>query len=112
MKRQSKEAVYKGVNPLGNRDVTILESAPRLDTLEGKTICEVGNTGYRSDEIFPFIREMLENKYPTVNIIPYTEMPRCDVKDLSVDTREKTIKALIASFKAKGCDAVIGGNGG
>jgi len=111
MPAPAKEGVYKVVSPLGERSVTMLPPAPRLDTLKGKTICEISNTGYRSDEIFPFIEELLKKKYPTIKIVPYAEMPRCDVLDLSVDTRAKTIKALIAAIKEKGCDAVIGGNG-
>lgn len=107
----AKEGVYKVVSPLGEQSVSMLPAAPRLDTLKGKMICEISNTGYRSDETFPFIEKLLKKKYPTIKIVPYTEMPRCDVTDLSVDTRAKTIKALIAAIKEKGCDAVIGGNG-
>jgi hypothetical protein len=112
MKKQlTKEAAYEVVSPLGGQSVKMLPPAPRLDTLRGKTICEGSNMGYRSDETFPFIRELLRKKYPTIKIIPYTEMPPSDVRDLSVDTREKTIKALKSAIKEKGCDAVIGGNG-
>jgi hypothetical protein len=104
--------VYQVVSPLGEPAVKMIAMAPRLNTLEGKTICEVWNRGYRSDETFPVIRKMLKKKYPTIKIVPYDEMPQCDVHDLSVATRAKTIKALIAAIKEKRCDAVIGGNGG
>lgn len=109
--RLTEESVYEVVSPLGEKGVTTLPPAPRLDTLNGKTIGEITNAGYRSDEVFPFIEELLKKEYPTIKIIPYTDMPRCDVPDLSVDTREKTIEALISAIKEKGCDAVIGGIG-
>ena len=110
--KSTKEPVYEVLSPLGEKGGKTLPSAPRLDTLNGKTICEITNGGYRSDEVFPFIEELLKKEYPTIKkIIPYTDMPRCDVPDLSVDTREKTIEALISAIKEKGCDAVIGGIG-
>ncbi len=111
-RKLTEEPVYEVVSPLGEKGAAMLPAAPRLDTLNGKTICEITNGGYRSDEVFPFIEELLKKEYPAIKkIIRYTDMPRCDVPDLSVDTRAKTIEAIIAAIKEKGCDAVIGGMG-
>jgi hypothetical protein len=108
----TEESMYEVLSPLGEKGAALLPSAPRLDTLNGKTICEIANGGYRSDEVFPFIEELLKKEYPGIKkIIRYTDMPRCDVPDLSVDTRGKTIEAIIAAIKENGCDAVIGGMG-
>jgi len=108
----TEESAYEVLSPLGEKGAAMLPAAPRLDTLNGKTICEITNGGYRSDEVFPFIEELLKKEYPGIKkIIPYTDMPRCDVPDLSVDTRAKTIEAIISAIKEKGCDAVIGGMG-
>jgi hypothetical protein len=51
----------------------MITMAPRLKTLEGKTICEIWNEGFRGDESFPIIEKMLKERYPAVKIIRYTE---------------------------------------
>ena len=108
----AKDGVYEVVSPVGETTVEMLPPTPRLDTLEGKTICEVSSEIFKTEVTFPKIRELLKKKYPGVKVIPYTEMPVCTIETMGPDTRAKTIKSLIAAFKEKGCDAVISGNGG
>lgn len=73
-------------------------NAPRLDTLNGKTVCCIwGSHIYRGNEIFPILADMLQKKYPTAKIVPWTEMEG---------------ENLITKLKKKGCDAVINGFGG
>ncbi len=90
-------------NPSGSREVTKL-FAPRLDTLAGKTVCELSNNGWQAHRTFPLVRELLTRLYPTVKIIPYTEFPT-GTDDI------QTKKAIDALKKAK-CDALITGNAG
>jgi hypothetical protein len=105
------EGQYEVVSPLGERDTRWIEMAPRLDTLEGKTICELWNESFKSNITFPVIRKLLQKKYPKVRIIPYTSMPRHHMlENPGVINAES--EALIADLKEKGCDAVISGNGG
>jgi len=87
-------------DPTGAFEVTELFSA-RLDTLEGKTICELSNDSWEASRTFPAIRELLQNQYPTMTIIPYTEFP--------LDSDTKDISDILMQ---KGCDAVIVGNAG
>ena len=49
-----KEGVYKVVSPLGEPVTKMITMAPRLNTLEGKTIGEIWNGGFRGDESFPY----------------------------------------------------------
>lgn len=72
--------------------------AKRLDTLAGKTIAQAGHS-WEARRMHPLIKELLEQRYPTVKIIPYTEMP--DYTDP---------ERLARAVKEKGCDAVIIGN--
>jgi len=90
-------------DPTGAFEVSQLFS-PRLDTLEGKTICEVSNDSWQSERTFPLIRELLQNQYPTMTIIPYTEFPH--------GTDEIDVEEKWDQLKEAGCDAVIVGNGG
>jgi hypothetical protein len=91
-------------NPGGAVETTVLH-APRLDTLEGKTICELAYGAWGYETIFPVIRELLQKQFPTLKIIPYTETisQRSELEDLN-----KVRKVV----KEKGCDAIIVGMAG
>jgi len=108
----AEDAVYEVVSPLGEPVVKMITMAPRLKTLEGKTICEIWNEGFRGDESFPIIEKMLKEQYPTVKIIRYTEFPLVSIASLNPETKKKTLESLSAAIKKSGCDAVITGNGG
>ena len=105
-------------NPLGEFAIKTVPIAPRLDTLDGKTICELSSNMYSAEMSFPILREMLRKRYPGIRVIPFTEMneelPESTVMTYSgkiADQEEKT-NAVVALAEKKGCDAVILGNGG
>ena len=85
-------------------------AAPRLDTLEGKTIGEFWNGVFKGNETFPVIRRLLEQKFPGVRIVPFTEFPHGTGSDHPAHQRELARK-MAALAREKGCHAVISGNG-
>jgi hypothetical protein len=85
--------------------------APRLDSLEGKTIGEVYNHHFKGDQMFGLYREMLQERYPGVRIIPYTELPASFVGG-DPATHRRVAQEVAALAREKGCDALITGNGG
>jgi len=89
----------------------MITMAPRLNTLEGKTIGQIWNGGFRGDESFPMIERMLREKYPTVKMVPYSEFPVITIASLHPEKKQETLAALRARIKNTGCDAVITGNG-
>jgi hypothetical protein len=105
------EELYEVVNPAAERHIEMLNMSPRLDTLEGKTVCEVWNESFKSDVTFSVIRKLLKEKYPGIKVIPYTEMPKHHSMEDQGNTNEGS-EALIAALKEKHCDAVISGNAG
>jgi acetylornithine/succinyldiaminopimelate/putrescine aminotransferase len=84
-------------DPTGAVEVPVT-FAKRLDSLEGKTIAQAGHS-WEGQRMHPLIKELLEQMYPTVKIIPHTEMP--DYTDPEL---------LAKAVKEKKCDAVIIGN--
>lgn len=94
-------------DPTGAFEVTQLFS-PRLDTLEGKTICMISNGSWEDDRTFPLIAELLQKQFPTATIVPYTEF--AIIPESPVDP--KTLADTLELLKAKGCDGVISGNAG
>ena len=98
------------ISPIGSESVPLKNLAKRLDTLNGKTVCEVWNEDFKGDIMFPIYREMLKERFPGVKIVPYTEFPHTHVSDNATKQRERA--TLIANLaKEKGCDAMLSGNG-
>jgi len=92
-------------DPCGAFEVSLL-NAPRLDTLEGKTICELSNRSWEADRTFALIRELLQKQFPTAKFVTYDQFPTGTGALTSEDTK------LGELVKAAGCDAVITGNAG
>jgi hypothetical protein len=101
---QQKEPVFSVISPLGETTVKMIQMAPRLDTLSGKTVCMVSNSAFKVNITMPAIAKELQAKYPGVKVVPYTEM--------ATAYSGSNWEAMPGQFKAKGCDAVISGNGG
>ena len=98
------------VSPLGLDVVTSSGRAKRIGDLNGKTIGEIWNGVFKGDVTFPIIRKMLQDRYPALKIVPYTEFPHAPGSDNPTQQRERA-KQIAALAKQKGCDAVISGNG-
>ncbi|MBI4334680.1 MAG: hypothetical protein HY673_25785 [Chloroflexi bacterium] len=90
-------------DPTGPLELTQTH-APRLDTLAGKTVGEVSNGMWEHDRIFPLIRRLLQERYPDIKFVPYTEFPE--------GSHEIQSERLGELAKQKGCQAVITGNAG
>ncbi len=111
-RQESKNDIeFKVLSPLGEETVEETVMAPRLDTLEGKTMCMVANRSFKSTTTLPVIAELLSKKYPTVKVIPYTELPT-SFKAPPPGTTTPERETLVSALKEKGCDAIISGNGG
>ena len=88
-------------NPSGVIEI-VNSHARRLDTLRGKTIGELSDGVYESDRTLTLVRRLLQQRFPDVKIIPYTEFP--------IGTAEIDVEGIEERVKAKGCDCVIIGN--
>ncbi len=113
-----KGMVYEVFSPEGEVTVPVQPAAPRLDTLNGKTICELSSHMYNAHVSFPIIRELLIKRYPDIKIVPFTEIDK-GIPGNSVliltgkeDEQEAKEQGAVAAMKAHGCDAAIIGNGG
>ncbi len=89
-------------NPVGSVEMTATP-APRVTDLHGKTICTLWNGLFRGNETFPYLQQLLKERYPDANIVPYTELPISHPHDT---------RTIGEAARQKGCDVVIGGNGG
>ncbi|MFC1987982.1 hypothetical protein ACFLVH_05520 [Chloroflexota bacterium] len=81
--------------------------APRLDTLEEKTICALFNGAvFRFDETWPLIKQALSRKYHDIKFVGWEEF--------GIFQRNEELallEALPDKLRQYGCDAVISGRG-
>ena len=100
--------IYEVLSPLGGAVLDKRVSVRRLDTLAGKTVCEVSNgVMFRADETFPMMRDILKSRYPDLTIVPYTDVPTIELQSLVPETKAGVLADLRAALTAKRCDAVI-----
>lgn len=101
---------YEVVSPLGVEAVAQVSGAARLVSLDGKTVGEFWNGVFKGDQTFPVIRRLLQQRYPRLKVIPYTEFPHTPGTDHPAKQREHAQHMAVLA-REKGCDAVISGNG-
>ncbi len=103
---------FEGViSPIGSESAQQKNLAKRLETLNGKTVCEVWNEDFKGDIMFPIYRELLKKRFPDVKIVPYTDLPVASLKG-TTSYRREVLQQIVACLSEKGADAVIAGNGG
>lgn len=101
---------YAVVSPVGRTTVQMIKQAPRLDTLDGKTIAVVGGS-FMANITHPEIKRLILANYPSAKVILLNEIgsagpyPGPGVRRDSKDEFQKKLKEM-------GVQAVISGNGG
>ena len=100
------------VSPLGRQGIEPVPPATRLDTLAGKTICEICNGGFNDKLSFPLIEQILKERYPSIKIVPYSEFPLTTINAFWPERKGETLEAVRNAILRNECDAVVTGNGG
>ena len=103
------EQIYAMVSPVGYHSVKMLEQAPRLDTLEGKTIALVGGS-FMASTTHPELKKCILERYPTATV--YTLQEVGSGGPYSVFGQSAQTKAFQKKLRDLGVDAVISGNCG
>ena len=107
--------VYAIVSPVGYCNVNMITQAPRLDTLNNKTIALVGGSFMASTTHFE-LKRCIEEEYENVTIYMFNEVGSAGNFAVPTGSNEGNANTQVARFQNKlkelGVDAVIGGNGG
>ena len=96
--------MYRVVWPRGSRTVEAADVAPRLSTLEGKTIGQLWDDLFRGDEIFPMLEEELRRRFPGVRFVRYDAFGSTHGRD-----EQRVLAELPEKLKRLEVDAVISG---
>ena len=114
-KTESGAAVVKGggfavVSPVGRGTVQMIQMAPRLSTLEGKTIAIVGGS-FMARTTHPELKRLLLKDYPTARVILLDEIGSAGVYPAPGVTR-RSKDEFQEKLRSMRVDAVISGNCG
>ena len=100
---------YAVVSPVGRSAVEMIEQAPRLETLEGKTIAVVG-VSFMTSVTHPEIKRLILENYPSAKVILLDEIGIAGhYPEPGVSRKQK--EDFQRKQKAMGVDAVNYGNG-
>ncbi len=99
-------AQYAALWPRSPRQAKVKPLAPRLNTLEGKTIAWVWDYVFRGNEVFAQLEESLKARYPGVKFLNWSEFGNTHGSD-----EREVVATLAQKLKALGADAVVSGMG-
>lgn len=92
--------------PRGEKTVEIAPLAPRLDTLEGKTVAFLWDYLFRGNEIFPILESELSAAYPGMKFVGYSTFGSTHGSE-----EGRIIADLPATLADNKVDAIISGMG-
>jgi len=101
---------YAVVSPVGHSSVPMIDQAPRLETLDGKTIAVVG-VSFMTGVTHPEIKRLILADYPTAKVILLDEIGIAGPYPGPGITRRSQVE-FERKLREMGVDAVISGNGG
>jgi len=96
--------IYEVVWPRGVRTAVMSELAPRLSSLDGKTIGQLWDDLFRGDEIFPILERELSQRFPGVRFVRYDVFGSTHGGD-----EQRVIAELPDRLREQNVDAVISG---
>ncbi len=102
----SRETQYEAYWPRAPRQVAMKPLAPRLKTLEGKTIAQLWDYVFRGDEIYEQLEEHLRARFPGVEFVSWREFG-----NTHGDQEREILATLPERLAALKVDAVISGMG-
>ena len=104
------EASYAVVSPVPRSSVPFITQAPRLETLEGKTIAVVG-VSFMTHVTHPEIKRLILSNFPSAKVILLDEIGAAGVFPAPGVTRKAKVE-FERKLREMKVDAVISGNGG
>ena len=104
MTSETSDGYYEVYWPRSPRQTPMKPLAPRLDTLEGKTIAQLWDDLFRGDEVFALLEEGLKARFPGVRFASWK-----DFGSTHGGNEKQALANLPRRFEELGVDAVISG---
>ena len=100
----SNDGYYEVLWPRTPRQMQQRALAPRLTSLEGKTVAQLWDYLFKGDEVFELLEEGLRARFPGVRFVSWREFG-----STHGDEEKDALAALPRRFKEMGVDAVLSG---
>ena len=97
--RKEKEQVWEVLNPSGSIEIKTATPAPRLTTLEGKTVLLRWNFKHNGTHYLDRIAEHLREKVPSAKVVKLYEMDRSTISQSGSLEDSARLAGVIAGFK-------------
>ena len=91
---------WEVINPQGTVAIQEIKLAPRLTTLEGKTIVLRWNSKHNGDNYLDRVAELLAQKVPSAKVIKLYEQDKSTVRTSSSNAESLRIAKVIKGMKA------------
>ena len=104
MANTSNDGYYEAYWPRTPRQTKVKPLAPRLTSLEGKTVAQLWDDVFRGDEIFLLLEDALKKRFPGIRFVNWRDMG-----SIHGGHEREVLAALPAKLKELGVDAVICG---
>jgi hypothetical protein len=104
MATKNNDGYYEAYWPRSPRQQLTRELAPRLESLEGKTVAQLWDQLFKGDVVFELLEEGLKARYPGIKFISWR-----DFGSTHGGEEKEVLAALPQRLKAFGVDAVISG---
>jgi len=104
MSRIQSDGYYEVLWPRGSRQVKRKALAPRLSSLDGKTVAQLWDFIFRGNEVFDALEEGLKARYPDIRFVSWREFGNTHGSD-----ERQVVAALPQRMRELGVDAVISG---
>ena len=105
---KEKLQAWEIINPAGTIEIKTAKLAPRVDTLEGKTILLRWNFKHNGNHYLDRISELLAEKVPSARVIKVYEIDRSTINQSGSLEDSSRLARAIADFNP---DLVIGAHG-
>ena len=104
MTRNPNDGYYEAYWPRSPRQQLTRELAPRLDTLEGKTVAQLWDELFKGDVVFELLEEGLKKRYPGINFVSWRTFG-----STHGGNEKAALAALPGRLRELGVDAVVSG---
>lgn len=98
------DGYYEACWPRAPRQQRTRALAPRLASLEGRTVAQLWDDLFKGDVVFELLEESLRARFPGIRFVSWREFG-----STHGDQEKEALAALPAKLKALGVDAVISG---
>jgi len=104
MSNANHDGYYEVFWPRAPRQMRTRPLAPRLSSLEGKTVAQLWDFLFRGDQVFELLEEGLKKRFPGVRFVSWREFGSTHGGE-----EKAALAALPQRFRELGVEAVISG---